>query len=151
MWPDVCQGVIATMGSRTQAALPSTHEECLCSLLCILDAGLCACSSGETGPAYPSSFPARTRTMHTAHTAYIHGHTHTPCRPRTRMHTHAHTRTAHTRGLTGPSTRPQCVRPGPWSPELACALNIAVSDVMDGKAFALLFLLQLRGLNHVGK
>lgn len=78
MWPDVCQGVIATMGSRTQAALPSTHEECLCSLLCILDAGLCACSSGETGPAYPSSFPARTRTdAHRAHRIHTRAHTHT--------------------------------------------------------------------------
>lgn len=50
-----------------------------------------------------------------------------------------------------PASFPSTAGPEEPSTELVCALKITVSEVMNGKAFVLLFLPERWGLNHVGK
>ena len=74
----------------------------------------------------------------------------TPCTPTNTPPCTRHARHAH-HALARPTSVVSTAGPSEPGAELPCALKIAVSEVMNGEAFALLFLPQLRGLNHVGK
>lgn len=157
---------------------PSPHDCPHSAALRTQGARLSACSPGGTRASPPlflsqhaharkSTPRTYTHTACTHHLPHAQACTHTHVRAHTRTCTHTYITHAHgahhprahparSLRLTGSITRPQCLPGrGPRSPEpgaeLACSLKIAVSEVMNGKAFALLFLPQLRGLNHVGK
>lgn len=68
-------------------------------------------------------------------------------------HTHSLTRLQDLHSRPALSAQPHFLpRQGPGAQHgLVCTLKITVSEVMNGKAFALLFLPERRGLNHVGE